>query len=334
LSQKVLFTGLFGLIALLPVGLLWVLTLAIAGPLVARWVSGGALLLILGFYVWKLHMVEVHGRLSFFADRIEWQGPHPRRVRTVLEHKVLRYADIGHIERTASSIILRHGPETRIANQRMDVSLRPEQLDSLWEEFTREVSRAMPAGAVVSVRPPADAPTYYLPAGDPLARLSLERTVAGSFRIEAEAPTWHILAEGEEEPLVRIRRQSTKGRGTTDGHWLIESPTGELLAYLWKYLQAPSGRHYNVRGVRGEELGRLKVRTGLVKTEADLITGTQHLQVVQAKDSVRIEQDGQLVAQLDGSLLRSVSRGQLVGELPYLTFSLAVGIGVMMSKED
>jgi len=333
-SQKVLYTGLFGLIALLPVGVLWVLIRGVTGPTVANWVSAGALLLILGFYAWKLHMVEAHGRFSLFEDRIEWKGLHPRRLRTVLEHQVVRYSEIGHIERNPFSILLRHGPETRIENQRLDVAVRPEELDALWEELTRKVSRAIPAGSVVSVRPPDEQPTYYLPSGDPLARLSSERTVAGPFRLESQDLTWRIRSKGDEEPLAHIRRQSTRGRGTTDGHWLIETPEGELLAYLWKYLQAPSGSHYNVRGLRGEELGRLKVRPGLLKTEAELITGVQRLHLVRASGSVRIEQDGQHVAQLEDSRLLSVDQGQVVGELPYLTFSLAVAVGVLMSKGD
>jgi hypothetical protein len=323
---------LFGILAFVPLCSLWIISLVVWGALVSIPV-GLVALLVVGLVVRGSARTPMDpGRFSFYADRIEWNGPTVPGFTTTPSHQVLAYADVGHMERAHEVIILRGGPSNA---SRLYICVDPGHLEPLWKELLRQVTQARPEGAIVSVRPSTEQPPRYLPEGtEPLTYLSHERTVTGRFRIESRELIWRVYAEGATQPLVRLRRQDQSRQhepDTDDAHWYVETPGGDLLAHLW-VLQGAATRLYDVRGFRGEELGRLKVRRGFTQGEAQLTTGTHQMTLVRNGDGVRIEHNGKHVAHVGGAGTPNENQGQVDGELPYLTFSLAVAAGVLVTQ--
>jgi hypothetical protein len=333
-SQRRVNGLLYGIIAFVPLFLVWLVSLLTCGALVAIPVGLVSLLVVgrIALSKARMPMDTDAGRFSFYADRIEWDGPTVPGVTSTPRHQVLAYADVGHMERTSDAIILRGEPAE---DAQLSISVEPQQMEPLWKELLRQVTEARPEGSIVSVRPSKEQPPRYIPVGtEPLNYLSHERTVTGRFRIESREHLWRVYAEGAAQPLVRLRRQDLSHvheRDWDDAHWYVETPDGGLLAHLW-VLQGSATRLYDVRGFRGEALGRLKVSRGFVQNEAQLTTGSDRMTLVRSGGGVRIEYNGKHVAQLGGAELPSEKHGQVIGDLPYLTFSLAVVAGVLVAQ--
>ena len=117
-----------------------------------------------------------------------------------------------------------------------------------------------------------------------------------------------------------------------DAHWYTETPEGALLAHLW-VLHGTVAHRYDIRGSRGEELGRLTLSGGLMTLHgAELISGTHRLTLVREAGGVRLELNGKPVVQLGGPGQPSKHHGQVTGELSYRTFALAIGAAVILTR--
>lgn len=329
-SHKGGFGLLLGCLALIPIGVLGFTSLAFFGLRVALVVIIAPLLLLGAYYLRKLRSLEEQGRYSFFTNRVEWSGPALPGMKPFLEYP---YADIGHIERTAWSIILRREP-TDVT--RMEISVRPEQLGPLLSQLVRLVTEARPEGALISVRHSQEQPPSYIPQGaEPLTYFPSERTVSGAFRIETRDLVWRVYAEGDPKPLVRVRQQEQSPNSDVtlqDIHWYLETPERALLAHLWP-LHGNVAIRYELRGSRGEELGRLTLSGGFMSLHsAELISGTHRLTLVREGGEVRIALNGKPVIQLGGPGQPSKHHGQVTGALPYRTFVLAMAGAVILTR--
>jgi len=321
---------LLGCLALIPIGMVGFTILMFFGLPAALVVIIAPLLLLGGYYLSKLRSLEEQGRYSFFKNRVEWSGPALPGMNPFLEYP---YADIGHIERTDWSVILRREPTEA---SRMEIAVRPEQVEPLLTQLLRQVTEARPEGALVSVRRSQEQPPRYIPhEAEPLTFFSFGRTVPGAFRIESRDLTWRVYAQGAPQPLVRLRQQELPPNSDAtqrDAHWYIETPEGALLAHLW-VLHGTVAHRYDIRGSRGEELGRLTLSGGLLTLHSgELISGTHRLTLVREGDGVRIELNGKPVIQLGGPGQPSKSHGQVAGELPYWTFVLAIAAAVILTR--
>jgi hypothetical protein len=329
-SQKGCATILFGFIVLLPTGFVAAALLPHAGPEVAGAVALGVPLAAMVFYSWRLRVSMASVRYDFYDDRVESRGLTNKLFFPTPTHEVLRYAAVGHVGLTKLGYIsLRHGPGSANASQELLITVSPEHREGLVAQLAEWMRRADPE-ALFSMRESTDGPTEYSLHGDPLVLLMPHQTVHGVFRFEntVEAHIWDVVDVHSGERLVRVRREMPPHRTTEDdsGHWLVETPDGFMLAYLHSYMNVPSGRHYDVRGARGIELGRLKVSMN----RAELVTGNRTLRVANRDDALRFELDGVEVGQVERRLVEGPGEGALLEELPTLTFALAAACTVLV----
>jgi hypothetical protein len=321
LGQKVLYTGLFMLFASIPLALLAFLTVAMVGPEAAMVVGVGGPLATLGYYLWKLRVVELTGRYTLFPDRVESVAPHSQRAGTELTHNVVHYADVGHIERTSHGVLLRHG----ISSAQMDIQVHPEHRDSLWEEALERMHQAAAPGSLFSVRDEPDGPTRYSREGDPLELLLPRKGVSGAFHVAPLSRTEsEVRSSRDERFLFRLRREEISSGDSNDWNWFAESEEGELLAYAWRNYQSGSTSKFKLYGPRGVELGRLTVHRSMFAHEAELVVGEQTLRWTQGDGTLQVELDGQPIARVGGLDLPVTESGVLTKRLPFFTFLLVV----------
>jgi hypothetical protein len=330
-GQKVLYTGSFMLVALVPsMGLAFV-ALAILGPEAALVAVVGGLLAAMGYYLWKLRVVEQLGRFTFFADRVESVFPHQKRLGTELRHEMVRYADVGHIERTSLGVVLRHGSGSGSSGQ-MVIQFRPEHRDSAWEELVERMERVATRGSVFSLREGPEGPMRYSREGEPLDLLLPGPGVSGGFRFASPESNnrWEVRASEDARVLVRIRRESISQGDSEEWNWFVESAEGELLAYIWKSYQAGATAKFEVYGPRGVELGRMTVRrTLLTGPQVELLVGEQTLRWVSKDGAFQVEQDGRPLGRVECDAYKWPKSGVLTKPLPFSKFVLVVTVAAM-----
>ncbi len=326
LGEKMLYTGIFMLFAFIPLVFLAFLTFALAGPEAALAVGVGGPLATMGFYLWKLRVVELTGRFTLFPDRVECVAPHSQRVGTELTHKVVHYADVGHLERTSKGILLRQGVSS---SEWMDIQVHPEHRDSVWEEVFERMHQAAPPDSVFSLIDEPDGPTRYSGEGDPLELLWPRRGVSGAFHVAPlSGNEWEVRSSRDERFLFRLRREDVSSGESADWNWYAESEEGDVLAYIRRTYRYGATSKFKLYGPRGVELGRLTVlETGYMQHEAELVVGEQQvLRWSPGDGTLQVEQNGQPIARVGGTDLADNESGVVTKRLPFFTFLLVVTV--------